>query len=348
MQDRQLVQASEVVVNARPTMGDVATLANEIAQRKVLTDYQGKRAPETLRRQVVDLDTFIEYLTADPPNGCGLAVGDLMNDLSAWQGCEFGLIDGFKQWMLQSDYSLGTINIRLATVKRYCSLACQAGYITPEVLAMIKEVKGYISKEKRNVDKKREVTRRDNAKKAQWTHIEYEQAKQLKHLDNPRDALLMCLLLDHGLRVSEVSDLTVQHFDLTNGQLLFYRRKVDKTQTHKLTKDTLAAARTYLASIEPHERLFVAAGENQHTSEGAITGERAWSVRAINRHVGVLGRRIGIENLSPHDCRHYWATRATKMGTHVKALQQAGGWNSPYMPLRYAEEYGIANEGVKL
>jgi len=65
-------------------------------------------------------------------------------------------------------------------------------------------------------------------------------------------------------------------------------------------------------------------------------------------HVGVLGRRVGIENLSPHDCRHYWATRATKLGTHIKNLQQAGGWNSPYMPIRYAEDNAIANEGVIL
>jgi hypothetical protein len=34
--------------------------------------------------------------------------------------------------------------------------------------------------------------------------------------------------------------------------------------------------------------------------------------------------------------------------TDIKALQTAGGWNSPAMPLRYAEENTIANEGVVL
>jgi hypothetical protein len=32
----------------------------------------------------------------------------------------------------------------------------------------------------------------------------------------------------------------------------------------------------------------------------------------------------------------------------IKALQDAGGWNSPNRPLRYAESAEIANDGVKL
>jgi integrase len=55
---------------------------------------------------------------------------------------------------------------------------------------------------------------------------------------------------------------------------------------------------------------------------------------------------VGIDNLSAHDCRHYWATRATQLGTHPRALQQAGGWNSPAMVMRYVDESEIANEGV--
>jgi hypothetical protein len=49
-------------------------------------------------------------------------------------------------------------------------------------------------------------------------HIAQKQAKKLKSQpDTPqgrRDALLMCLLLDHGLRVGEVARLQVSDFDL--------------------------------------------------------------------------------------------------------------------------------------
>ena len=46
--------------------------------------------------------------------------------------------------------------------------------------------------------------------------------------------------------VQEVAGLEVRDFDLAAGELRFYRPKVDKIQTHKLTADTLAAARVYL------------------------------------------------------------------------------------------------------
>jgi integrase len=68
--------------------------------------------------------------------------------------------------------------------------------------------------------------------------------------------------------------------------------------------------------------------------------------RAITGRVRELGQSVGIDNLSAHDCRHYWATRATQLGTHPRALQQAGGWNSPAMVMRYVDESEIANAGV--
>ena len=54
------------------------------------------------------------------------------------------------------------------------------------------------------------------------------------------------------------------------------------------------------------------------------------------------------EDVSAHDCKHYWATAALKAGTNLKSLQDAGGRNSPAMPLRYVESAKIVNEGVKL
>ena len=123
--------------------------------------------------------------------------------------------------------------------------------------------------------------------------------------------------------------LRVEHFDLKRGMLRFHRPKVDKIQTHRLSADARAAAEAYLPALAP--------------------GARLWGVdRTIRAHVGQLGEAIGLVGLSPHDCRHYWATAATRAGTPIKALQDAGGWNSPAMPLRYAESAEIANDGVRL
>lgn len=72
------------------------------------------------------------------------------------------------------------------------------------------------------------------------------------------------------------------------------------------------------------------------------------SKRAITARVRTLGEAVEVEGLSAHDFRHYWATQAARNGTPVDRLQDAGGWSSPAMPLRYVKAAEIANEGVLL
>lgn len=62
--------------------------------------------------------------------------------------------------------------------------------------------------------------------------------------------------MEHGLRMGEVARRLVTDFDLKAGELKFYRPKVDKTQTHKLTIltiRTLAAAKAYFEQDAPAE-----------------------------------------------------------------------------------------------
>ena len=67
--------------------------------------------------------------------------------------------------------------------------------------------------------------------------------------------------------------------------------------------------------------------------------------RSISVRVRTLGARVGIEGLSSHDCRHYWATNwAGKVD--LFRLQEAGGWTSLAMPRRYTEWSQIANDGM--
>ncbi len=72
------------------------------------------------------------------------------------------------------------------------------------------------------------------------------------------------------------------------------------------------------------------------------------TVRAITARVRTLGKSIGVEGLSAHDCRHHWATQAAKNGTPIDRLQDAGAWALPAMPLRYVETAKVANERVRL
>jgi integrase len=295
--------------------------ADAAAARRVFDAYRDRLAEETRRRHDADLACFHQYLRAA---GIG-SIGD-MTDPASWVGITWGLVAAFVEWQLQQGYAIGSINVRLSTVKVYAKLATKAGSVASEEYALVRLVAGYRHAEGRRIDRKRERTRK-GAKKAQPVSISVEQAARLKAQFDPRDRLLMCLLLDHGLRVGEVAGLVADDFDLDRGILRFYRSKVDKTQQHRLSADALAAANAYLPSIE--SKLFPVD-------------------RTIRTRVGQLGLAIGLAGLSPHDCRHSWATAATRNGTPLKALQDAGGWSSPAMPLRYAESAEVANDGVKL
>jgi integrase len=317
--------------------------ANHYAAANVFADYRSRIAANTLRRQDGDLRLFEQYLLLAGVNHC--PPGALAVDAQCWRGMTWGLVAGFREWMLTLGYAVGSVNVRLATIKRYCELAHQAGSISASDYTGIKTVKGYGHKQAKKVDEKRDVTRTGDKKAAAVT-LTKAQADALKRQpDTPqgrRDALLMCLLLDHGLRCGEVAGLPVTAFDLRAGMFTFDRPKVGKVQTHKMTADTIRAAAAYISQDGPAGGALLLGSRKGGQLGGAM------SERAINARVGVLGQRIGVPCLSPHDCRHYWATRAARQGTDPFALQEAGGWNSLAMPRRYVEAAQIANEGVKL
>jgi len=328
---------SDGAVRIQPDVTDIGQTANFIAQQSVLQDYQDRKSQQTLRRQKADIALFEQFLAS-----AGHKVEGLVYDLAVWSFVTWGLVEAFNRWQLEQGYATGSINVRLATIKVYVQLSAKAGHIPHQEFALIKTVQGYRLTDARNVDEKREQTRRPDAKKEMPVSLSPVHAALLKKQPDTkkgrRDSLLMCFLLDHGLRVSEVADLNISSVNVQSGQLTIYRHKTNKTQIHDLSSDTYQAARLYLADCDPgQEPLFM----------GICSKDRV-STSSLNERVTQLGKFIGVKGLSPHDCRHFYATDALKNGTDIKSLQDAGGWNSPAMPLRYAESAKVANSGVKL
>lgn len=333
----------------------VSATADQFARAGVFADYQTRRAPNTLRRQLDDLTTFAEYLTAvqfyEASAGHTDYAEQLYSDPAAWAHITYGVIVAFREWMLQRGYAVGTVNLKLSTVRQYAKLAFQAGALDGETHALIRTVAGYQFKEQKRVNEKRSAdgtATRTGAKKAEAVTLDTAQVRALKtQPDTPqgrRDALLMALLLDHGLRVGELAALDVTTINLQDGTFTFYRPKVGKVQTHQLTRDSLKAAKAWFASGDAP-----AAGRLLRASrKGGTLTEAGMSERAITGRVAYLGAAIGVVGLSAHDCRHSWATRAARNKTDAFDLRDGGGWNSLAMPSRYVEAAKIANEGVNL
>ena len=135
--------------------------------------------------------------------------------------------------------------------------------------------------------------------------------------------------------------------------MYFYRPKVDLWQTNKLSDDTKKALADYQSNADTvkGEALF---SENMPLLRRSVRNKelylRGYTERAIQHRVSAIGESIGLFDLSPHDCRHHWATRTAQMVEDGKIsllrLQEAGGWNSLNMPRRYVERAKISNKGI--
>lgn len=346
---KQLVITSDQALEKVSPLEIAGQVANHHAETAVFADYLSRKSDNTIKTQAAALAVFADFLSHAGIQG--ITADCLQHDAECWRGVTWGLVEAFVKWMLAQGFSIATVNNRLSAVKVYAKLATKAGVLSTQDLALIKTVSGYAGKEAKRVNERREI-RRVGEKKADHVSLSPEQAQRLKShdLETPqgrRDALLMCLLLDHGLRMGEVAGLKISDFDLKSGELRFYRPKVDKVQTHKLTADTLRAAVAYfehdIKGASPLNPLLLASVKG-----GSLT-DRPMSERAITKRVRYLGRvLVGIQGMSAHDCRHYWATDAARNGTDPFRLQEAGGWSSLTMPRRYVEDAKIANKGVKL
>jgi integrase len=297
---------------ARSRYGDDLALAGLAADHASRTDtfaqYHAEQSDNTRAAQLDALKCFSIYLAQA---GIEREADDLYQDAEAWRGMSAGLLKGFRTWLLEKGYAIGTLNHRLSIIRQYCRLANAADMLTDETLELLLAVKGYGGKTGRNLDvdrARRSVPTRKSTKKATPTLVSTAQALRLKTettrprrprrrthdlLLEARDALLMGLFIEHAFRVSEVVGLSVENIDLEKGTVAVYRSKTDETQTHRLKKHTLLAVSRYL-------------GETGATTGPLFLGYQG---RCITRYglydrVRTLGQQVGLPRLSPHDLRH--------------------------------------------
>src|SRR5690554_4666081 len=363
----------------RQQMTAAGRAANRAAADYLFADYRQRRAESTLRTQRAALVLWVQYLVEVGAASELLAEAQAwalanLNDEeleelaeyaavretslpiiygatycqsrpAAWHGVTWGLVEGFVKWLLNEGYSVASVNNRLSAVRVYVRLATKAGVISSEEHALIREVRGYGETEAKRVNKRRAKTRVGH-KKDEAIVLTAEQARLLKTQHTPtaqgiRDRLLMCLLLDLGLRASEVAELRVEDF-AEPGHVTVRRPKTDSMDRMELSADILKALLAYGPYQRKEGLLLRGSRKNEE-----LTGQNM-SVRAIGGRVKILGRDIlGIWELSPHDLRHTWATRAAK-NSDPFTLRDAGGWANMQTPGRYVERAKVVNEGIQL
>ena len=336
------------------TLPEISRFADTYAAGDVFNEYRSTKADNTLAAQGHDFTAFVEFLHTTGAQGVP-GVDSFMTTPSAWSGISWGIVEAFKRYMLQNGNSIATVNRRLATIKRYARLANQAGVLSMEEATLIGGVRGYSGNAAKRIDERRAVTR-VGLKKARNVSLTYEQADALIAAPDTatpqgrRDQLMLCLFIHHGFRVGEVANLQIEWFNVKDRQIYVERGKTGISQLHELTNTTLAALHAYINAGDCPETGII---WRRSSPNGKLT-DAGMTPRSIRKRVKHIGEGVGIENLSPHDLRHYWATywadRAARGAISLLQLQEAGGWSAGSLNMlrRYVDGRKIANQGMNL
>lgn len=147
-----------------------------------------------------------------------------------------------------------------------------------------------------------------------------------KNFRDRRDEAMIRLLLDCGIRVSELCGLTVDGIDLDHGMALV-RGKGNKVRPVYFGARTARAVDRYLRMRSAHrwghlDALFL-------TQRGPLSPDGA------RERMKVRGALAGIDDLHPHRFRHTFAHDFLMNGGQERDLKRLAGWSSDVMLERY-------------
>lgn len=150
---------------------------------------------------------------------------------------------------------------------------------------------------------------------AGWAHV-YARNIRSKRDTAERDRAIILVLLDTGIRASELVGLEVRDFDQSHGRLTIRHGKGDKSRNVWLGDTARAGLWKYLASrsdARPTAPLFC-------TRRG-----RALDRTNLGHMLQRAGQRAGVAGVHPHRFRHTFAINYLRNGGDVLHLQAVLG-----------------------
>lgn len=298
-------------------------------------------SPSTLLEYIRDYDSFFGWLRGE---GLTVATNNTELTLLDLETLHMDNIVGYRLYL--TTRTVGT-NTRVTVSRKLSALRSLFHY-----LSQIAEDENFYPLLKRNIMAKVEIKRlhkpKDTAAKLKGKILEDEellefvgyiyegygrdieankQAYYSFQLNRERDACIASLILNSGLRVSEVVNLNVDDVDVNN-KLLYVTRKGNNDETFKTpvyfreqAKDDIAL---YLSLRQPRYKtpkrekaLFIALPNGQQ--EG-----KRMTKRAIQEMIIKYAKRFGKPYLTVHKLRHSFATDYYLQNDIYKTKEQLG------------------------
>lgn len=148
-----------------------------------------------------------------------------------------------------------------------------------------------------------------------------------------RNVATICLMVDTGLRASEVCRLRTEHLDLDERRLVVLTKGGDYEL--KVFSNYTCAMLAWWISIRSH---FAAANvATVFVGIKGLTPGHPMTSHGLRAIFHKLGTRAGIGPFSPHSLRRTFATLALRSGAPTRIVQVAGGWQDLGMVERYSQ-----------
>jgi site-specific recombinase XerD len=145
--------------------------------------------------------------------------------------------------------------------------------------------------------------------------IEEQVGKLFRILENNGDKLIFMLLLDCGIRVTELASIKLKNINLTDASIMI-NGKSGKDRIVYISEATISALGTYISHIKG-EYLFPVTRADAQTAHHS----RCY----FEERLSELCEKAGVEHVTPHQLRHYFATYTLSNGADVKAVRQMLG-----------------------
>jgi integrase/recombinase XerD len=148
-------------------------------------------------------------------------------------------------------------------------------------------------------------------------------------VETPLERAMLVLLLDTGLRASELTRLRLEDIDLEANEIRV-KGKGGRVRFVAVNEVPRLALLNYV--------------ESQVRCDGCLWPE-SWDRKKLYGLINALGRRAGVPRIHPHLLRHTFATKMRRAGIDVLVLQRLLGHSDVRTTLRYTasveQEYAV-------
>lgn len=307
------------------------------------TYYQGMQLRLTSRSQynyLIKMRVFLNFLVETNPTLTNKEIKDItLTDINNLNASD---MEEFINWLLLRTSRDGKNKNSKSTAENYiASLSSVFTYFVGKDMLDRNPVRGLV-REKKKKKKIIYLEKDDMNTLLDATWDGYELSKKQQEFRNKgntaiRDGCIMQILLDTGIRVTELVGLDVEDVDLKHNRLSIHR-KGDKDDIVSFSDATADIIKGYLDErqsyrpVDNERALFL-------VSIGKYKGERM-SVRSVERMVKKYCKAAGIRNadkITPHKMRSTYAMNMLDASKNIALVKEQLGHNSITTTTIYAE-----------